>query len=895
MATTQTLKGGTGKLYSVITNFNEGIDKQTADDVASDASFKELKNFYNANEGALSKRPAIYDSYLTDFIADIIETKYNVEKFNIVNNIFGETKEVLLNRLKDFYDTILLGKKKSVSHITLGKYRTFKLDKIIGCQIIKNTKFLEALQDYKRILNGEYSEIVGTSFIEFSAILVAGGFSTEIVNEVEKDKLCGLYITRVKVTMDYDVGTGYTVNLEIDSVDPTISDSTRRRWIYYPEGYNFKPNTEGQFIKDVDEYIPLQPIDIANYNGYSYLATGKDYLIKIDQIPDNKEYHSKYTNESTIFQVIGGPDDENVYKPTALELTRVGLNILHNDPLKCYTVGDESDPTKVDKVKGIFYSLDMNVNGEQFKQPVLQIPYNAKFNIHVIYTGSSKPGDIEYREDNGETDPEKNQYKKLPGAWEDSNKTIFKCTGINTDRNLELKITLGNDIFLTFVGTVSNAIQTAGYINEINDLILSSKRIKIINNQLVLYGGHGYIFFSEYDVFNYFPNYYYLYVASEAGEETVTSINYFRQFHAIFTDKRIKKMVGSFGTSDFGVYPLNDFIGCANGKTVRAVGSNLLFLGNDGIYRLKQGYLGEGTENVEKIDTVLGNELNLTNVIQAFVINSNYVVVKNDGRTWIVYNTESNAFFEYDLESTLGQAYKDGKLNEELSKKYLPFYGIFETNVYDTNGNFFIVPMYDYEYNAMFSNADLKKVSFMTFRFADIPYISDERKHADGYGFISSLETHNMHMGYPTNTKKFKEIYIKMINKSGHVIPLYVTIYVDDRKIVDPENYVIKYDEYSNTYYYILVTDKNKELNTSKAIGEFTLGEDMLGERTVQQVKFRVGESGRSIKIKIRDGYNDITNLGIEGTGIPDRARNLYDFSISTLGIVYKVKKVKEG
>jgi hypothetical protein len=46
MAVNQTLKGSTNKIYSVITNFNEGIDKQTADDVASDASFKELINFY---------------------------------------------------------------------------------------------------------------------------------------------------------------------------------------------------------------------------------------------------------------------------------------------------------------------------------------------------------------------------------------------------------------------------------------------------------------------------------------------------------------------------------------------------------------------------------------------------------------------------------------------------------------------------------------------------------------------------------------------------------------------------------------------------------------------------------------------------------------------------------
>ena len=34
MAVEQPLKGGTNKVYSVINNFNKGIDKKTADDVS---------------------------------------------------------------------------------------------------------------------------------------------------------------------------------------------------------------------------------------------------------------------------------------------------------------------------------------------------------------------------------------------------------------------------------------------------------------------------------------------------------------------------------------------------------------------------------------------------------------------------------------------------------------------------------------------------------------------------------------------------------------------------------------------------------------------------------------------------------------------------------------------
>lgn len=891
MAVEQPLKGGKNKIYSVIGNLNEGINKNTADDVSSDTSFVDLVNFYNSVEGSLSKRPAVYDSYLTDFIKDILDNNYS-EFFNIVTNDFGETKEVLINRLQDFYDTIILGNKKEIVYQDLNQTRTFKMDKIIGLQIIKNNKFLEALQDYKTILDGEYSNVVGSSYIEFSCIFVAGGFSTIIESGLEGKKLCGLYITRVKVVLDYDEGIGYTVKLEIDSVDPTISNSTKRRWLYCPEGYNFKPGTDitEQYIKEIDDYIPLEPIDIVNYNGYSYIATGYNYLIKIDQIPDNKDTHATYTNEASLFQVIGGDDEENLYKPTAVELTQVGFNILANDPLSFIDVSGT-----VAKVKGVFYSLNISKDGEEFKQPITTLPYNSPFNIHVLYTGTTLPNKIEYRIDNGETDTEKNPYQDLPGDWEDASKRVFICSGIDSDQKFELRVTLGDDNFITYVTTSTAKKDETGYINEINDLVLSSTRVKLINNQLVLYGNHGYIFFSEYDLFNYFPNYYYLFIANEAGEESVTSINYFRQFYAIFTNKRIKRMTGNFGANNFGIYPLNDFIGCAKGKTVRAVGNNLIFLGNDGIYQLKQGYLGEGTENIEKLDDVLNGELNLNNVIQAFTLNDTYIVVKNDGYTWIIYNATTKAFYEYNLESETGQVFDNGEVDKKMTKKYLPFFSIFEANSYDANGNFLVVPMYEYNYNYNYTSANLRQVKFMTFRYNDISYIETDRKHKDGYGYISSLETHKLNMGYPMNTKKFKDIYIKLENESGHVIPLYVTIYVDDKLVLDPEHYEIVYDKLTNTYYYVELSEHNAELVTSKVLGEFTLGEDPLGNKTIQQIKFRVGETGRSIKILLRDGYNDTTIIGSTGRGIPTRERNIHDFSILTIGIVYKVKKVKEG
>ena len=66
------------------------------------------------------------------------------------------------------------------------------------------------------------------------------------------------------------------------------------------------------------------------------------------------------------------------------------------------------------------------------------------------------------------------------------------------------------------------------------------------------------------------------------------------------------------------------------------------------------------------------------------------------------------------------------------------------------------------------------------------------------------------------------------------------------------------------------------------------LGEDPLGERTMQILKIRVGSKGRSIKITLSDGISQ----GNQGYS-PNQ--NMYRFDLSTIGVVYKLKKVKEG
>lgn len=891
MATVQPLRGNSNKIFSISANFNQGIDKRTADDVSSDQSFTELVNFYSASEGYLSKRPGVYNSHISDFIKKLATDDYDPTKYILGTNKFGETPEVLKSRIVDLYNTVFTETKKVGNEVDGVKF-TFQADKIVGFQLLKNSFFLEAMQDYETILDGDMSEEVRSKTIEFACIMLVGGFYTTIQNDTESSRKPGLYVCRLETRIMYNEAGHYDVDLEIDTVDPTmnpfkdLNNIYHSRWDYKPEGYS-----EG-----MEDSTPANTLDISNYNGYSYVTTGTNYLLKIDQNPERKVNDANHDGESNIITKIGGYENENIYKPTAIELNQIGFNIMHSDPLTYY-----DNTGSVAKIKGVFYSISQERNGVSYQQPVSKIPYNKPFYVHIIYTGANtnlqKP---KYRPNNGEVDTDKNPYKDLPGDWLDASKNIFSCTGIDSDQSFELFIKDGDDEFRNYFDTTSvQEDNNTGSIKEISELVFSSTHSKVINNQLVLYGGHGYIFFSEYDMFNYFPNYYYLYVASEAGEEAVTGIVYFRQYYAIFTNKRIKRMTGSFGADNFGVYPLSDFIGCPNGRTIRSIGNNLLFLGSDGIYKLKQGYLGEGTENVEKVDDIINGDLSLNNVVQAFVMNNNYVAIKNDGKTWMVYNVSTDAFYEYNLESKDGMVYDGRELDIETTSKTLPFFTIFQTGLYDEHGDFLIVPMYKYTYNDDYSSFNRVGLDIMIFRFSDLDFLKEGEQHKDGYGFTSLLETHYMNMGYPMHTKKFKELFIKTINESGVAIPLYVTIKVDDTTVIDPSGYTIYYNEENDTYYYVEKIESNSKIDVSKVLGEFTLGYDSLGEKTIQQLRFKIRKKGRAIKIRISDGFNDYTNLLTEELGpvkgIPVRNRNDYDFSISSMGIVYKLKKVKEG
>lgn len=842
MATKQSLKGGTSKIYEIVNTFNKGYNTSVADDLLAENVFRDMINFLPSTEGNITKRPGINRSKMYELFNNLVNNTYE----NLILNVNGNTNEpnVTSNKLTTInyiYENLfemkpfVYNRTEIINAVSRSIKASFTPENLSNFTILEdNNDILDYLKGFDGLLDYEKSDNIYEKGANLDFIVIFYGPYKETYSDNTVKTILDTHAIRImKINLNLSkVDDNHIININYEIRQPYRSNKDARLTFRY----------EGDYI-----------IDFAIYADNYYFMNSYDALVKI-----SRDINASYTNES-IIEIY--KDSSSIYKPTAIEVSNIGFNILSSKPLEYIDV----QGTAV-AIRGVFYTY----NGE----PIQTIPYNKKFKIHILSSGEGNIAVPQYRPNNGEVDEDINPYKNLNGTF-DSTGNVFECEGLNETSNLELKFTKGDVEFLAYITMGSVETSSLGKISDISNLILSSRYCKTINNQLVLYGNHGYLFFSEYDNFDYFPNYNNIYIA-ETENEYAVSINYFRQYYAIFTNKRIKRMTGSFGSDNFGIYPLNDFIGCINPKTIRQIQNYIYFLSYNGIYILKQGYLGEGTENVEQVDLPIYNSYDPDNMIKGYTIQNYYALYsKNEA---IVYNFTNESFYKL----------KTADVDEE------------ETDVLDVNETRYSIPfqynklqgklLYGVRINNRITDEVTKAAEYNTiFDFCSQDFSEEETERTDnGLTFVSTIETPNMSLGSPTNTKKFKEIYLKLYNSYGKNIPLYVTIKVDDKIVVSPKDYVVQYDEATSTYSYVEKIDSNKTLKGYNVLGTMELGKDPLGERTMQILKMRVGSKGRSIKIILSDGI-------AQGQDGYSPHQNMYRFDLATFGIVYKLKKVKEG
>ena len=838
MAVKQSLRGNYEKIYEIVNSFNRGYNTSVADDILNESYFRDLNNFLPSEEGNITKRPGINKIGLYKFFEEL---DTNLQAHDVALVVSGSTNDTSVNdsTLRNInylfrnlfqMSSIVGNRNEKIDNVYYDVSVNFVPEKLANFTIFDDNNILDEIPHFYNLLDNDdaYKKAVSLDF----NIIFIGSYKETYTKDGEVIDLLDTRATRiikVHIAFSYDEDSGNAITIYYEIRQPLRTNKDERLAYRY----------EGDDI-----------IELAIYADKYYYMNGYDAIVKIE-----REIHSDITPIADSIEEVYA-DSSSIYKPTAIEVKNIGFNILSSKPMEFI-----DSQGSANSIRGIFYTYN--------DQPTQIVPYNKEFKIHILSSGTGENQIPEYRPNNGEIDEEKNPYTKLQGSY-NSDKSIFTCTGLNESDSIELRITKGTgetaDKFLAYF-TMGSVVQSdIGKIEDIVKLILSSRYCKVINSQLVLFGNHGYMFFSDFDNFDYFPNYYYIYVAETENEEVV-SVNYFRQYYAIFTNKRIKRMSGAFGSDDFGVYPLNDYIGCINPRSIKQVQNYLYFLSYNGLYILKQGYVGEGTENVEQIDLPIYRSYITENMLKGITFQNYYALFSE--KEAIYYNYTNDAYYKFKNAGILA--------TNSLARD----------TVYPTE---YTIPFQYNKLQSILFYGIKEKIDAITNHF-DIcvqNFASDELEINDnGVSFVSSFETCYMSFNAPTNIKKFKEIYLKFYNKHGKFIPLYVTIKVDDKVVISPKDYVVSYDEETQTYYYNEVVGSNKELKGFRPLGTMVLGEDIMGERTSMVLKMKVRAKGRAIKIIVSDGIEE----GNEGY---TTVQNNYRFDLSTIGVVYKLKKVKE-
>ena len=838
MAVKQSLRGNYEKIYEIVNSFNRGYNTSVADDILNESYFRDLNNFLPSEEGNITKRPGINKIGLYKFFEEL---DTNLQAHDVALVVSGSTNDTSVNdsTLRNInylfrnlfqMSSIVGNRNEEIDDVSYNVSVNFVPEKLANFTIFDDNNILDEIPHFYNLLDNDdaYKKAVSLDF----NIIFIGSYKETYTKDGEVIDLLDTRATRiikVHIAFSYDEDSGNAITIYYEIRQPLRTNKDERLAYRY----------EGDDI-----------IELAIYADKYYYMNSYDAIVKIE-----REVHSDTTPIADSIEEVYA-DSSSIYKPTAIEVKNIGFNILSSKPMEFI-----DSQGSANSIRGIFYTYN--------DQPTQIVPYNKEFKIHILSSGTGENQVPEYRPNNGEIDEEKNPYTKLQGSY-NSDKSIFTCTGLNESDSIELRITKGTgdtaDKFLAYF-TMGSVVQSdIGKIEDIVQLILSSRYCKVINSQLVLFGNHGYMFFSDFDNFDYFPNYYYIYVAETENEEVV-SVNYFRQYYAIFTNKRIKRMSGAFGSDDFGVYPLNDYIGCINPRSIKQVQNYLYFLSYNGLYILKQGYVGEGTENVEQIDLPIYRSYITENMLKGITFQNYYALFSE--KEAIYYNYTNDAYYKFKNAGILA--------TNSLARD----------TVYPTE---YTIPFQYNKLQSILFYGIKEKIDAITNHF-DIcvqNFASDELEINDnGVSFVSSFETCYMSFNAPTNIKKFKEIYLKFYNKHGKFIPLYVTIKVDDKVVISPKDYVVSYDEETQTYYYNEVVGSNKELKGFRPLGTMILGEDIMGERTSMVLKMKVRAKGRAIKIIVSDGIEE----GNEGY---TTVQNNYRFDLSTIGVVYKLKKVKE-
>lgn len=326
----------------------------------------------------------------------------------------------------------------------------------------------------------------------------------------------------------------------------------------------------------------LSNIDTIEFFDKIYFTNNNKGIACFDRKNDTFTYYGSNINGQT----------NNAYKPSPMEVRKVGFNILGDDPLHWI----DYQGLTTDSIQGIYLTTYDN-------KPTTVIPSGLKFRLNILYTGNDSGFNITFKEGEYERSANVVENAQISTSGLKVYDVSFKT---NPTSNVEIKIEKKEANINAYydyydVGAVDQEIK------QIENINIGDYGILEMYNRAVYYKDDT-IWFSELNNFNYIPNYNYVSLPIEPTDK-ITKIVYFRNVYVIFTKFRIYKMVGAFGDSNFEVTPLNLSMGCHAPNTIIPIENVLYFASPRGIYQLISS-AAYGTsansltfENVKEIDT----------------------------------------------------------------------------------------------------------------------------------------------------------------------------------------------------------------------------------------------------------------------------------------------------
>jgi len=368
---------------------------------------------------------------------------------------------------------------------------------------------------------------------------------------------------------------------------------------------------------------------------------------------------------------------------------------------------------------------------------------------------------------------------------------------------------------------------TVKYSLEKNDVyeqkdggIRSCNRIRLHFNRLILFGDTAeptQVYFSHLDNPAYFPAVN-MFRFDTGKKEPVVTIERIQNYLTVFTKTTIHTITGT-GVSDFAINLINDSVGCIAERSAVLTGNVVTFLSQEGVYVLKPANFKLDQLNVQRADTKLKSEIEK---------DINACGGSHDAQYFLCYPDDSDVYRFY---------YEQGAWVKDSSAQL----------------NFVQFLSYSGNFYAVTADGKLLKKS-------ETVYKDNEAS----YDMI--VETKYFDLSKSFNFKKLKKLYMLARGYDQYDAEFEVKVFADSAIVLDPQT---GYASINQNDYVVwnTTTAPNVEIHQASLLGEWVLGEDVLGGQTLSVSKTRIRGKCRRVKLQIvnsQDSEVEIFGLGLE-------------------------------